>query len=133
MNLSEHLCFFNKSKSNLLTTNFSIRYNLECGEVFRGKTFIINDPQSHVYIMFGKDNVLYWVDFTVDEYQNKTILSKAVRLGNRFKYNCVRCIQYNCMNIQRAAASPSYSYACMRRSVLYLSLIHIRAVTHHMR
>lgn len=55
---------------------------MENGKIFHGRTFILlNDPESHVFIIFGENDTLYWVEFTDDEYKNNKSLSKMVRLG----------------------------------------------------
>lgn len=67
--------------------NFFFRYNLDCGNTFRGITFIVNDPNDHIYIMFGADDTLYWVKFTEDEYKNQKLLTKNVRLSQFFTFH----------------------------------------------
>lgn len=61
--------------------NLLNRYDLDGGETFRGRTFIINDPKAHIYIMFGENESIFWVKFTEDEYKYEKTLSKLVRLG----------------------------------------------------
>lgn len=57
------------------------RFKQDNGESFRGRTFIVNDPHSHLYIMFDANNVAYWVEFTDSDYENNKTLSSIVRLG----------------------------------------------------
>lgn len=64
-----------------------IRYDLECGNTFRGRTFILNDPNGHIYVLFGADDTLYWVKFTDDEYKNQKHLTKPVRLSELCNIN----------------------------------------------
>lgn len=55
---------------------------MENGKIFHGRTFLLlNDPESHVFIIFGENDTLYWVEFTDDEYTNNKSFSKMVRLG----------------------------------------------------
>lgn len=59
---------------------FLNRYQVEKNELFRGQTYkLIED----IRFMFGKDNIVFWVKLSRDEYQkakNKPLL-KSVRLG----------------------------------------------------
>lgn len=63
----------------MLTILF-VRYEIENGNKFRGSTWKLADI-SLIYIMAGADNILYWVEFTRDEYENRPYLTKSVRLG----------------------------------------------------
>lgn len=60
---------------------FLRRYELDTGEIFRGRTFILNNPRVHLYVMFGADDEMYWVRFSSHEYLYKKSLSKMVRIG----------------------------------------------------
>lgn len=41
------------------------RYEVENEKLFHGRTLLLlNDPESHVFIMFEVNDTLYWVEFT---------------------------------------------------------------------
>lgn len=47
----------------------------------------MNDPNDHIYVLFGADDILYWVKFTDDEYKNQRHLTKPVRLSKLCNIN----------------------------------------------
>lgn len=55
---------------------------MENGGIYRGKTYILNNPRVHIYWMLGPNETMYWVRFSSHEYLHKTSLHKTVRLGN---------------------------------------------------
>lgn len=59
------------------------RYGTDNGQIYRGKTvsLVQDDPELHLHLLFGADEVLYWVEFTKDEFENKKSFCKMVRLG----------------------------------------------------
>lgn len=67
-----------------------IRYQIDNGEKFSGKTVsLVKDEEEsgiRLQLIFGPDDVVYWVDFTKNELENQTSLSKMVRLGNGSHY-----------------------------------------------
>ncbi|XP_055301979.1 uncharacterized protein LOC129568316 [Sitodiplosis mosellana] len=81
--LSDGVREINFTKIHDESDEYDFEYELECGNTFRGRTFIVNVPDEHIYVMFGADDILYWVQFTEDEYKNKTYLTKTVRLIER--------------------------------------------------
>lgn len=62
--------------------DFFFRYKLENGEIYRGKTYILNNPRVNLYLMFGANETIYWVRFSSHEYVYKKSLNKTVRIGN---------------------------------------------------
>lgn len=66
---------------NIRKTLSMYRFKQDNGEPFRGRTFIVSDLHSHLYIMFDANNVAYWVEFTDSDYENNKTLSSIVRLG----------------------------------------------------
>lgn len=63
----------------MLPTIFA-SYQLDDGEMFSGKTVnLVNGGD--LQIIFGPDDILYWVDFTMDDRENQKPFSKMVRLG----------------------------------------------------
>lgn len=58
------------------------RYELDNGKVFQGRTYKLNFPYLHVYMMLGANDTIYWVELnTKDEVLGDEPFSKIVRLG----------------------------------------------------
>ncbi|XP_031626818.1 uncharacterized protein LOC116343071 [Contarinia nasturtii] len=81
--LSDGIEEFRFTKAPDDSDEYDFEYDRDGGYTFRGRTFILNDLNDHIYIMFGADDVLYWVKFTDDEYKYKQCLMKTVRLIER--------------------------------------------------
>lgn len=63
--------------------NLPFRYHIDDFKTFSGKTvnLVKEDGGVNLQLIFGPDDVLYWVEFTKDELENQKSLSKLVRLG----------------------------------------------------
>lgn len=60
--------------------------------MFSGKTVnLVNGGD--LQIIFGPDDILYWVDFTMDDRENQKPFSKMVRMGEI--HQIVACCFYN--------------------------------------
>ena len=65
----------------LLFASF-FRYKIDDTNDFKGKTIrLVKEDDLNLHLIFGPDNVVYWVEFNKDELENQTSLSKMVRLG----------------------------------------------------
>lgn len=76
------LVIFFKSISKI-TWKLFFRYQIGNNEIFRGQTFELVED---IRFMFGKDNIVFWVKLTRDDYEKaktKSLL-KSVRLGMIF-------------------------------------------------
>lgn len=61
---------------------YKFRYELDNGKIFQGRTYKLNFPYLHVYMMLGADDKIYWVELsTKDEVLDDEPFSKIVRLG----------------------------------------------------
>ncbi|XP_055316904.1 uncharacterized protein LOC129576220 [Sitodiplosis mosellana] len=79
--LSDGVAEFNFTKLYDGSDEYDVEYKVEkSGKTFHGKTSKLYDK---LYAIFGADNVLYWVEFTEDEYNDKRYLTKTVRLIKR--------------------------------------------------
>lgn len=66
--------------------NCMFRYELGNGETFHGRTYRLNNPRVHLYVMFGQDMRMYWVRISSYEYIYDKSFSKMVRLGKHIRF-----------------------------------------------
>lgn len=72
-------------KLKTITFFFKFSYELDNGKIFQGRTYKLNFPYLHVYMMLGADDTIYWVEFsTKDEILSDEPFSETVRLGMFF-------------------------------------------------
>lgn len=60
-----------------------MRYPLDNGKLFHGKTWLLINPnEEYVYVMFGANQSdIYWVEMTHDEFMQNNSFRKSIRLG----------------------------------------------------
>lgn len=58
------------------------RYKTDDGKIFDGKTVNLAQEDSlHLHLLFGANDILYWVEFNEDKMNYTKSFSKMVRLG----------------------------------------------------
>lgn len=66
---------------------YFFRYKTDGDKIFHGTTVnLVREDSLHLHLLFGANDILYWVQFDEDEINNTKSISKTVRLGMAYKF-----------------------------------------------
>lgn len=65
---------------------FPNRFKQENGEIFHGKTYRLNNPRVHLYMLFGPNENIYWARFSSYEYLHKKSINETIRIGKFHRF-----------------------------------------------